>query len=281
MSYNSSENPLLVYTCLFTPVGTSPNNNKYINMLYIWLSFLIRNGGLLKTDNIYILIDNVSLDVLNDNEIISSIIKTSEINITFILIPQPETISHGMVERFNINNNILSNYSLYLDLDMLVVQNIRKRLKIVHPNSIVAFREDNNTISHNCYAGELLDYSSGIDENQLGLTSACFLFSQGEGICTLFNNISKDILANVKTPFYTIDQPFFNKYLMLYRYIEKNIVNVFFVETSEEIIINNLYKRNSLSLFHNFYGEPGNSNLHYTKAFTMLCTDYINSVNKE
>ena len=93
---------MIVYTVLFTLVGKDPAENRYVEMFYIWLTHLLKNGGLGPSDKICIILDKPTIDFINSEFILKHILNLSRVTIEFWLILQPRTLSDGMVHKYSL-----------------------------------------------------------------------------------------------------------------------------------------------------------------------------------
>jgi len=268
---------MIVYTNLFTLASKDPKENRYIDMLYIWLTFLIKNGGLSKNDKIQVRIDQKSLDYLNEAGLIPILFQYSKCQIDFIFMNQPNTISEGMISRYSMDPELEQEKYLYLDLDVLVMKPISNYIPDLQPGQIMIMPE--GVMDHPLYAGDLVDKE--LTNNMCGFTSGFFAFFPGEGIKIFFENVSKECLANAQTPRYTVDQPFFNKWMCLT--IKRQALPLSIFVNPSNLMENNKFHINGINgaynketcAFLNYAGEPGNGPMHYLKLLAMVCETSI------
>jgi hypothetical protein len=192
---------MIVYTVLFTLVGKDPADNRYVEMFYIWLTYLLKNGGLVEGDKICILIDKPTIDFINSEFNIGFILNTCRVPIEFWLINQPHTPSEGMVNKYNIEDvpAILSNCSLYLDLDIVVKAPLTPVRELI-PDTLAVVVEGN--IYNDDYGGKVLPREPE-KEGYPGFSAALFVFSIGETVREFMRCVKGGCLAPYPH-FYTV-----------------------------------------------------------------------------
>ena len=270
---------MIVYTNLFTIAGKDPKENRYIDMLYIWLTYLLKNGGLSNNDKIQVRIDQKSIDYLNETGFFGILMRNAKCQIEFIFIDQPANASEGMVWKYSTKPELIvkTKQYLYIDLDVLVMKPLSKNIPELQAGQIMIIPE--GEMAHPLYVGDLLDKE--LTENMCGFTAGCFAFCSDETIERFFENVSKECLENVGAQRYTVEQPFFNKWLCLA--IKRQALPLFIVVNNSNIMENNKFNVNAINgvynketcVFLNYAGEPGNGSMHYLKMLIMLCDDFI------
>ena len=239
-------------------------------MFYIWLSFLLKNGGLTGDDRIHVLVDQKTIDFFNEDGIFSNLLAAVHCPINFILINQPNNICEGMISRYTTTH--INTTALYLDLDILVFNPIHPQIPHLEPGELAVIPE--GQMSHGLYCGDLLpaDITVGI----CGFTSGCFAFCPGQRIEEFFGIVSKECLDSVATPKYTIDQPFFNKWICLI--LKKEVLPLKIRILDDSIMDNNNYLidpdtgkvTKASSTFMNYAGDPGVDKSHFKKLLAMI-----------
>ena len=258
---------MIVYSLLFTLVGKDPAENRYIEMFYMWLAYVVRNAGLAKGDKVRVLIDEASLDII-DYDFINNILSNSNnIGIELKLIQQPSTLSQGIAERYNpANIGDFTEATIFLDLDVLVLKPLTF-IKDLGPDTLSVSGE--GKIYEHSYGGLVLERVAE-NESLPGITGAIYAFSYGKRVAELFNNVRTACLQQ-HPPFYTIDQPFFNKYVYESIFRGDKFIDMMNGDFSEN---NKLYPLHS-TVFMNFCGEPGEGTKHHQKMLAMLCLDIL------
>ena len=252
---------MLVYTLLFTLAHKGPKENKYVDMLLIWLTYLIKHGGLDNTDEINILIDTRTFTHIQEIEPLSYLVDSASCPVNFVCIEPPLTLSEGMVQRYKILKHI---QSLYLDLDCIVLKPLKQYIPQLKDKQILLMPE--GRLEDCNYGGLVL---KGDIQSMCGFTSGWFAFHPCNEIQNLFEHIRSECIAQATDPFYTIDQPFFNKWV--YLSLTKNPLGISVLVMNDEIIENNSYEVKPSTVFMNYCGEPGVGAAHATKMVGLLC----------
>ena len=255
---------MIVYTVLFTLVGKDPADNRYVEMFYIWLTHILKNAGLGVGDKICVLIDKPTIDFLNADFNIGFILSTCRVPIEFWLIQQPSTPSEGMVQKYNIEEfpAIVSDCSLYLDLDIVIKAPLTP-VRVLIPNTLAVVVEGN--IYNDDYGGKLIPREPG-KEGYPGFSAALFVFSVGETVREFMRCVKGGCLAQ-DPPFYTVEQPFFNKYLYE---LFINLERPFFMIPKKYVSNNDMTPSDSV-VFVNYCGDPGNGPRHVVKMIMSMC----------
>ena len=265
----TSEQRMLVYTLLFTLAGRAPKDNRYVEMFFIWLTYLCKNGGLTATDRICVLIDKTTVDYLNSDGCYSHVADQITIPIDYVIMPTIMTISEGMICRYNFHNDALVNETfVYLDLDVLVLRPLRMLIKPLAPNTMACMPE--GRMINGLYGGCTLDEEIA---DSCGFSSGIFAYCPGHGVQDFFNRVTAECLAKAAEPYYTIDQPFFNKWI--YKAIMKNEIDMRVELLDDMHFVNNVFNYDDNTIIMNYAGEPGNDSIHYKKMLSLLCIDFM------
>jgi len=262
---------MIVYTLLFTLVGKKTEENLYIQMFDIWLCYLIKNGGLTPEDKISVVIDSETLKYIQSQVLPNYLKYVSPCPIEYVEFEQPKNLSEGIIARYNsLPRDHEGKTLLFLDLDVLVIKSLQNDIPRLLPNQLMIMPE--GKMAHGLYAGGLVNYDK--IPNICGFAASTFAYSYGEGIEKFFKKVTEECLENKNTPNYTIDQPYYNKwiYLMLteqvfpveihllrYTMIEQNKMNMF--EDSTVLV--------------NYAGTPGEGIFHYQKMLNAICLEYL------
>jgi hypothetical protein len=267
---------VIIYTNLFTLKGKECSKNKYIDMYFIWLLYIIKYANLQQNDKCITLVDNSTYNHIK-NSLLFNFLKQKINNFNIIEYDQPDSIKQGMLERFKINNILNSEYYIYLDIDVLIINNIRNIFKQNPINDTpTLFLKPEEHILRGNYYGEL---ASEDDKQQIsircptmpGFTSGIFGWtSNSTNITDFFNFIIKTANESNKD-LYTIDQPFFNA--AVFHYMFKKIGIFKFNILSHNIVGHNIFTTQAQSdtVLLNFCGIPGDDKFHWDKILTQLC----------
>lgn len=262
---------ITIYTVLFTLAGRDPSKNKYVDMFYIWLSFLIRNAGLGSMDSVVILIDAPTLDYINSISTLDILSEDITFQLVFDEIKVPANLSEGICSRFTEAPFDSGEYVLFLDLDILIMRSLTSLFQMAHTSSDDFFTMPEGNLSDPYFGGSLLPEGT----TGKGFTAGWYLYKTSAVVSVkeLFLSITTGCLQNVKTPLYTIDQPFYNAELYL-RYTGQKESSLKIKAIDSSILIgNSAYIPNDV-LFVNFFGEAGNDMAHFNKLLMMLCLCY-------
>jgi lipopolysaccharide biosynthesis glycosyltransferase len=191
-----------------------------------------------------------------------------------------------MMKRYNIDDilkitSIMQNIPvyLYLDVDVLFINNIRK-----------LFKDSVNTTKTTIYLRPEVqfDFLNGMfygelatdDDKELfltknvklpGFSSGIFGWTNSEKIKDFFDFVKNKALTNDKE-YYTVDQPFFNATLFNYFFKETGKLN-FIPLDSEKIIDNRYVNNNEKIVLINYCGVPGDDSFHWDKMLLHLLID--------
>jgi len=262
---------MIVYTILFTLPGKKPEENRYVELFKIWLTYLLRNGGLTENDAVVIIVDRETLGHLETQILPSYFRQHSSIHFHCIPVPQPATLTEGMLLRYTALPGNDSDTLLYLDLDILVMRSLKHDIPLLHNNQIMLMPE--GKMAHPLYACNLIEEKEL--KNMCGFSSGSFAFCNGEGIQEFFKRICQECLEIKDNPRYTVDQPFFNKWI--YLTITTNAFPIHIMLMRYNMIEQNVYKIRDETVLVNYAGDPGVDSSHYQKILTMLCIDFLNS----
>ena len=271
---------MLVYTTLFTLAGKNPTQNKYIDMFYIWFTYLKRNGGLGPNDCIGLIVDEDTLEFMNSDgqQTFSYLSEEVPFHIEISIMPRVANLSEGFSERYNLehfDNFTRHNLNLHLDIDCLCIRNIHALFSQVESSETTFYvMAEKGTIFNEMYGGNLLEKGI-VDEHFPGISAGWYAWKHSEGQREMFKSVSKGCLANVETPFYTVDQPFY-VYELIMRIVSKikSDFNICMIGSSV-VAFNPFISDISLrdAYFTNFAGEPGVEECHFNKMFAFMCMD--------
>ena len=275
---------MLVYTTLFTLSEKEPKNNKYIDMFYIWFTYLKRYGGLTSDDCVGLFVDEVTFNYMNShkNSTFGYLSEGVPFHIEISIMKRPSNLSEGFAERYRIENfETITNHelNLHLDIDCLCIRNIHalfNQLKTTE-NTFYIMTEDGNLFDDN-HGGLLLEKGI-LSEGFPGISAGWYAWKHSEGQREFFKTVLKGCLENMNTPYFTVDQPFYN-YEIVMRIVSKKEADFSICILSKEIVVFNPYiEDESLknAYFVNFAGEPGVQDCHYKKILEFFCMDFSTS----
>lgn len=268
---------MIIYTNLFTIKGSSPEQNRYIDLFWIWLKYIQKYGDLKSDDKIFVMSDSVTADYLEKTD------KTFILDFSILEYRQPETYVEGILRRYTFpfyNEVQKDTQVLYFDVDILCVGPLEK-IGQVKKDELLVFPE--NRLLDDYYLGALLTekdkeffYEKSI-ENLTGFTGGVFAF-YGDAVHTFFLDLVREVkegrkdLAMHEQPYYCkliVECLFGGKIPQLKIKIASRNLMKHNISTHSEFMGLN---KNDV-LFLNFCGEPGNSIHHWNKIFQFVLSE--------
>jgi len=262
---------MLVYTVLFTLADKKPKENKYIDMFYIWFSYLKRYAGLGPNDCLGVIVDEDSLEYMNSTISFGYISTDVPFHIELSIMPRPANLSEGFAQRYNLEHfeNLTKNeLNLHIDIDCLCIRNIHKLFFQLSSDFYVM--EEIGWLTDDNHGGHFIKDTRHEDER--GFSAGWYAWKHTPIQRELFQNVSKGCLENPK-PFYTVDQPFYN--YELFKIMNSKSMDIHRFHHSI-CPFNPLFFDGTLgsAYFANFGGEPGVQDCHFSKMFEFLCIDF-------
>jgi hypothetical protein len=175
-------------------------------MFFIWFTYLKKYGGLEGT--LGILIDKRTFDYIKSD--FAKISESCNFKIEFSTYPPPSTSMEGSAQRYK-SPFALNTINVYLDLECLVVKPFYTIFTESHDTLYLAPEE---SMEDNKHGGFFLEGCAEA-RNLPGFSSKWFAFTEGEEVAKFLKDVPKGVLANVDSPLYTLDQPFYNYELFL------------------------------------------------------------------
>jgi hypothetical protein len=265
---------MLVYTTLFTLAGKNPMENKYIDMFYIWFTYLKRYAGLGPNDCLGLIIDEDTLECINSerNQTFSYLSLGVPFWIEISIMPRPANLSEGFAQRYN--NDHFDTFTkhelnLHTDIDCLCIRNIGALF--FNTKSDFYVMEEYSFLTDDNHGGLFIKDSKY--DNEPGFSAGWYAWKHSEGQRELFKTVSKGCLDNAGTPFYTVDQPFYN--YEIFKLIQAKTMNIHSFHHLT-VAFNPFIADESLKFayFVNFAGEPGVEQCHFNKMFQFMCADF-------
>lgn len=275
--------PVVIYTNLFTLHGKDVKVNRYIDMYYVWLFYIMKYGKLNKDDYCITFMDEETYKYIKKSDIYKWIIAKLP-NMNVITYETPTNIKDGMMKRYDIDEILdatlhvahLNPTYLYLDIDVLVINDIRKLFfKNISNDKTTIYLKREGPILDNNYYGELIteeekqDFINRGFGNMPGFTAGIFGWNKSLDF-KLFIKLIKDLAKNNKRELYTVDQPFFNAAVVHYLFKEPQKVNLAIFPNI--LTGHNKFSKNvpTETVLLNFCGIPGDDLFHWDKILFEL-----------
>ena len=256
-----------IRTVLFTPIGKSEDENKYIDIYLLWLSQVIKSAELTSNDLIELLIDSVTWNKLQQT-CFTYLYTGLVCKLNILLLPQPATLTDGCMWKYLITD-YTQDIFFYCDIDIFIIKPIHRLTNAMKENTIYADPE-----------GQLLDPIYGqnyaadfppsnlrlLPQNSLGYSAGKF-FIYGKTIQNRFFQYIRFLHSEQTKKYIMLEQPFYNR--ALYDLNSEILINN--TVLSKEIICRNNtnYNKNTTILF-DFCGLPGDDTLHLSKAISII-----------
>ena len=272
---------VFLYTILFTLEDKPVHKNQYIQMFLIWLSFLVKSKSLTENDTLCVIGDRYTLNYVKHETPFEVIKKNLVSSFIFMEAEQPKTLLEGCMLKYNqlIRSDVMlaANYDIlmYTDIDVIINKSIKTL--VIEPNSIVIHEENDFNYDY---------FSEGIPENEKkeflkcnsllrGLSAGKFIIYGKSLVFDIFIMIVK--YNEVKTNYYTLEQPLFNRAIYNYIYIEKKSVNIYGLNPYC-IHYNSVQPSNDMNcILIDCAGKPGHYIDHMEKMLNILCITNANA----
>ena len=268
--------PIVLYTNLFTLEHHNKTKNKYIDMFYIWLMYVVKFAALKEGDICVMLIDEVTFAHLSTNSILPFLCQRIP-QCKIIHYPQPKHIKDGMLERFNLHRymDLSQSLNIYLDIDVLVIQNIRHMITEHVTDQITTFYlKPEGELLHTNYYGELASEEDktlivSVCPTMTGFTSGIFAWKNAKDVNEFFSMIVERAKATSQE-YYTVDQPYFNAAVFQYVFKKPDVCR--FQLLSPHSVGHNLFSTQVQphTILLNFCGIPGDDDFHWNKILNQL-----------
>ena len=221
---------------------TKPEDNLYIQMLLICATSIKKRW--MKPEDTYI--------VTADQETASYIQKQFPVLnfIKFLIVPKPTSVYDGMTLKYVLPYMMKVDQVFYVDVDIFAIRPLRQTLP---EDSIMVVPEGVSTDPN--YCGDMtLDLPHGY-------TAGFFAYRWGDKTRKIFNAIVNAI-QTIPKKYYTLDQPYFNKFLPLGKILS----------VDPAIMSGNGNNHLDKAVMVNCCGEPGDGIFHWNKMLQLyLC----------
>ena len=238
-----------IFICIF-------NDINYVKMFYILLDSIYKYANLNDDIDILIYTSSEFMTLIKENNLYIDKIKF-EINDNYNSIFKA---CQARLDLFNLQS--IHNYKniLYLDTDIIVINDLNKLFTIINDNILYVLKEGRIDNKNNYWGYSLFDNEINNYNDKSGFNTGILLFRNCEKIKFLFSKIKEDILLRPYN-FTCIEQPYIIYNAFKYELFDNKILN--------QYAINNDFNINSNKIIHHFPGQPGiySHKLIYMKEF--------------
>jgi hypothetical protein len=245
-----------IFVCIF-------NQEKYVEMFYLLLESLLIYGKLDNSVSILIYTSTPFMTLIKKHNLYSDKI-IFEINDGYDTIV---AACKSRLDLFSLQSIQAFDKILYLDIDILIKDDINKVFNICKDDVLYTLEEGTLTDNDGSHGGKTLFGNELIQyKDATAFTSGILLFNNCEKIKELFNKIKEDII-NRPHNFSCYHQPY-----IVYNAFKYNLYNNKLLKT---VAANNDYNINSDKVIHHFPGGPGTY-----KDKIVYMTNFLHRMNK-
>lgn len=268
------------YTSIFTVEGRAPEQNRYLDMLLLWLSQIIKGNLVTSDDLISCIMDDVSFQHMQRMPFLSRLVRRIPCPMRWITYPQPKTLQEGLAMRFKIPLTYTQDILMYTDVDVVPLAPYSRITDTMAPNTIYVHKEGQLKLSpyyNHSFPKNILDaYPTGA----AGFSSGKFAI-YGKQLATYFLGAVRYLI--LQSPTYkeevTTDQPYFNQALYTYLLSLPTPYKVDTKHFAPSTLSSNGHNLTSTTVLVDCMGdETGNGPLHWNKViqfYTLLFTGGI------
>jgi hypothetical protein len=251
--------PSICLSCIiYTIHDRKVEENKYIGIFLLWLSQLIKVGGLGKDDSLHMYIDKRTVEYLFKDSIFGSLLGKATFQTQIFGVEPPKTHLEGMMWKY-ILSDYMQNVYMYIDIDILILKPLKGFLDSVVPNKIYV-----------CIEGNLIDSDYGADiiseefkKGRPGFSAGKFIIYGKDLRDSLFGTVQA--ICNHTKNYYTVEQPFFNRALLDMENIDVKLLQ------GPIVSLNKIDYNKDVTILFDCAGEPGNGETHYSKIHDIFC----------
>lgn len=185
-------------------------DNKYVPIFMMWLSAVLKHGGLTAEDVLHLKIDSDTFEYLKRQLAFSGLINRKICQI--VLYPPPETIQEGMAMRYT-KVDYTQDVYMYCDIDILIIKPLRLLYESLPINTISVHAE--GPLSDDNYgAAFTIEEKSKLPPISPGFSAGKFII-HGKKLYTQFIDIVMMLYSLNHNTSSIIDQLLFNKAVYL------------------------------------------------------------------
>jgi hypothetical protein len=251
--------PSICLSCIIYTIHDKPvEENKYVQIFLLWLSQLIKVGGLGKDDILHMYIDKRTINYLFNDSIFGTLLGKATFQTQILGIQPPKTHLEGMMWKYNLSDYTQDVY-MYIDIDILILKPLKELLDTVIMNRIYVCIEGN--MSNPDYGADLP--LEELKEDMGGFSAGKFIVYGKELRDKLFKNIQK--FCRPDKIYYTVEQPFFNRAILYTENIDADLLQ------GPLVSLNRRGYNKDFTILFDCAGEPGNGEAHYIKIHDVFC----------
>lgn len=245
--------------CIFVSVF---NQTQYVDMFFLLLESIFIYGNLDENTNILVYTSTIFMNKIKQSHLFNENKIKFEINDTYNNI---DKACKARLDLFNLSSIINYNKILYLDIDILVKNNLNKIFDVCVQDILYVLEEGSILYKNVDYWGHSL-FSNEINnyQDKSAFTSGILLFNNCEKIKNLFNKINEDIITRPFN-FTCYDQPYIIYNAFKYNLFNNKILNKYCVNRDT-----NIY---SDKIIHHF---PYGAGMPHNKLIAM--TNFLNNI---
>jgi predicted O-methyltransferase YrrM len=246
-----------IFCCIF-------NQDSYLDMAFLFLESLFIYGQLCENTHILIYTSTPFMNKIKQSHLFNDEKMKFEVNDSYDNIDKS---CKARLDLFNLPSVINYNKILYLDIDIIIKDNINKIFDVCREDILYVLEEgsiDNNDYDYwgrQLFGEEIHNY-----EDKSAFTSGIILFNNCEKIRELFLKIKEDINTRQDKDVFH-DQPF-----IIYNAFKYNLYNNKHLKSLAINRNNNIY---SDKVIHHFPGGPG---IYQHKIETM--NNFLNNIKE-
>jgi len=235
------------------------NQENYVDIFFLLLESLLIYGELDYNTNILVYTSTIFMNKIKKSHLFDDEKIKFEINDTYDNI---DNACKARLDLFNLGSITNYNKILYLDINIIVKDNINKIFDICQEDILYVLEEGTINDNSDFYGKTLFGNEINNYNDKTAFTTGILLFNNCEKIKNLFNEINNDINNN---PDYFHDQPY-----IVYNAFKNNLYNN---KILKEFIVNNDINIYSNKVIHHFSGETG---IYYKKI--AYITNFLNNI---
>lgn len=227
-----------IFICVF-------NQKKYIDMFFLLLESIFIYGNLDLYTNILVYTSTPFMNIIKQSHLFSDEKIKFEINDTYNDIDKS---CKARLDLFNLSSIKNYNKILYLDVDILVKDDIHKVFDVCIEDILYVLQEGEINSDYNYWGKSLFGNEVNNYNDKSAFSSGILMFNNCEKIKDLFNKINEYIIHTPNNVTFH-DQPY-----IVYNAFKYNLYNN---KILKSLVVNNDNNIHSDKVIHHFPGGPG------------------------